>query len=108
MVEIVQQYQEIFDRQITGAFEQGKMDGDAYKRFAAIECDAVTPDEVYGHFDRLFKELAEYYQERLRERIYKGAQLLDSMGKDHPKYKQYMALYDQLCEDLGSFLNVDE
>lgn len=107
-VRLIIRYHKIFLRQLDGAYKDGQLDELTFQRLKSVKCTAQTKQGIYDHFDRLFGELVEHYQERLRKRIYKGAKMLDSMGKDHPKYKQYMALYDQLCENLGSSLNLDE
>lgn len=107
-VRLIIRYHKIFLRQLDGANKDGQLDEVTYQRLKSVKCTALTKHGIYDHFDRLFRELVEHYQERLKKRIFKGAQMLDSMGKDHPKYKQFLALYDQLCEDLGSSLNLDE
>lgn len=99
-VRLIIRYQKIFLRQLEGAYQSKKLDDVTYQKLKTVNCTAQTKQEIFDHFDRLFNELVEYYQERLRERIYKGAKMLDAMGKDHPKYQLYMALYDELCEEL--------
>lgn len=99
-VRLIIRYHKIFLRQLDGANKDGQLDDLTYQRLKNVKCTAKTKQGIYDHFDRLFRELVEHYQERLRKRIYKGAQMLDSMGKSHPNYQSYMNLYDELCEEL--------
>ncbi|QWU15698.1 hypothetical protein SAMN04487895_12746 [Paenibacillus sophorae] len=97
---LVAQYQEILIRQVQAAFDSKEMDEVTYQRFMTEDCLAESKSEICDHFDRLFKELAAYHQERLQQRILKGAELLDSTSKDDPKYPEYMRLYDALVGRL--------
>ncbi|PNQ78894.1 hypothetical protein [Paenibacillus sp. F4] len=98
--ELIDRYQEVFNRQITLAYETGQMDSDTYKRFVVIECDAVSLDAVYDHFDQLFHELADYHRGRLKERIFKGAEFIDSLDRSDPRRPAALNKYDALCERL--------
>lgn len=100
-IRLIIKYQGILIRQLEGAYKAGKLDEITFQKLKSVNSTAQTRQEIYDHFDQIFRKLVEYYQEKLRERIRKGAELLDSIGKDHEKYQQYMALYDELCEELS-------
>ncbi|WP_025693062.1 hypothetical protein [Paenibacillus zanthoxyli] len=97
---LVAQYQEILIRQVQAAFDSKEMDEVTYQRFMTEDCSEETKEGILDHFYLIFKELAAYHQERLQQRIFRGAELLDSTNKDDPKYPEYMRLYDDLVRRL--------
>lgn len=93
-------YQNILNRQIGAAVERKEMDDLTGRRFLSRTCTAETKEGVYDHFDALFKELAAYHEQRLQQRVIKGAEVLDSLDKEDARYEPYMRLYDSLTTRL--------
>ncbi|BFH16023.1 hypothetical protein WJ0W_006923 [Paenibacillus melissococcoides] len=99
-LELINRYQEMFSRQVNLGFQLGEIDEAAYRRFMSDSCTAEEIDDVYRHFYDMFGQLVDYLQDRLSERIIKGAEFIEDIGKDHPKYKAAMQKYDDLCNQL--------
>ncbi|MFW5437095.1 hypothetical protein [Paenibacillus apiarius] len=99
-IELINRYQEMFNRQVEQAFQVGEMDEDTYREFMSEACTSDNVDDIYNHFYNLFTQLVEYHQGRLSERIIKGAEFIESIGKDDPKYEAAMRKYDALCSML--------
>lgn len=102
---LIATYQEILMRQVQAAFDKQELDEQTYFYFFQEECTEETEAGVYEHYQQLFNHLAEYHRQKLRERILKGAEMLDSMGKQDPRYPKYMKLYDSLVEKLKNSEN---
>lgn len=98
--ELINRYQEIFSRQVNLGFQLGEIDESAYRRFMSESCTAEEIKDVYRHFHDMFGQLVDYLQDRLSERIIKGAEFIEHIGKDHPKYAAAMEKYDDLCNQF--------
>lgn len=99
-LELINRYQEIFSRQVEQAYQLEEMDEAVYREFMSEACLSEDVEEIYNHFYDLFGRLIEYHQGRLSERIIKGAEFIEYIGKDHPKYEAAMRKYDALCSQL--------
>lgn len=102
--ELIQSYQNILSRQITKAYEAKQMDADTYARFAAMTCEEETMQGIFDHYAAAFAELTEYHRGRLHQRMLNGAELLDGMRKDDPRYPKYIKAYDALAEEYTASL----
>lgn len=98
--QLIERYQEILMRQVEAAYEKGDMEPDVYMLFMSKVCEAETKGEVYEYYQDVFAELADYHENRLQERIIKGAEYIESIGPDHPKYRAALKRYDSLCDQL--------
>lgn len=97
---LITEHQKVLNRQIGAALDHGEMDEVTGRLFFSRTCTAETTEGVYDHFDALFKELAAYHEQRLQQRVIKGAEVLDSMDKQDERYAPYMRLYDSLDKRL--------
>ncbi|AOK91982.1 hypothetical protein [Paenibacillus polymyxa] len=103
---LIVNFESMFIRQVQGAYDQHKMDEVMYRHFKNIRCIAETREGILDHFVSLFRQLIDYHSERnstrnqLLARIIKGAELIESTPKEHPKYSYYVRVYDALCQEL--------
>lgn len=100
LTELASGYQEVLNRQVNAALEKNEMDREMYIHFISQFCPLDSTDSIYYHFETLFTELAEYHRNRLQERILKGAEILDKMSRNDPRFPRYMAHYDSLVKRL--------
>lgn len=98
--QLIARYQEILMRQVEAAYEKGEMEPDVYMLFMSRVCEEDTREGIYTYFQAAFDELADYHEDRLQSRILKGAEYIESIGQDHPKYKAAIKRYDELCNQL--------
>lgn len=97
---MIMNYKAVLTRQINAAIERNEMDADIGIELIDRPCAAASEDEVWDHFEALFKELAAYHEQRLQQRVIKGAEVLDSLDKQDERYGPYMRLYDSLTTRL--------
>ncbi|WP_429352106.1 hypothetical protein [Paenibacillus sp. 4624] len=95
------QYQTILVKHIETALINGQVDEHTAIRLKSQGCIYQTRDEILDHFEVIFRELVNYYQERLRHRILKGAEFIDSLAPDDPRRIPAMDKYDGLCKQLN-------
>lgn len=98
--QLIARYQEILIRQVEAAHEKGDMEPDIYMLFMSKVCEADTREGIYDHFQGAFDELADYHENRLQERIIKGAEYIESIGTKHKHYQAAVQKYDRLCQEL--------
>ncbi|MUG24916.1 hypothetical protein GNQ08_21360 [Paenibacillus macerans] len=98
--QLIARYQELLLRQVEGAYRKGEMEPDAYLNFLSVVCEADTRNGIYDHFEGVFGDLIDYHEERLQARILKGAEYIESIGPQHPKYAAAVRKYNALCEKL--------
>lgn len=101
--QLVARYQEMLIRQVEAAYQKGEMEPDAYLNFLSKVCEADTREGIHDHFEAVFNELADYHEERLQERIIKGAEYIEKIGTNHQKYKAAMNKYNHLCNQLQEY-----
>lgn len=101
--ELIDSYQEVFNRQIIAAYESDQMSQEAFKDFAGVECTAISEEEAYEHYEGLFASLAEYHSERLQERIIKGSAFIESLSSSDPRKEAAMLKYESLCERMEAY-----
>ncbi|MDK8188993.1 hypothetical protein QP794_02690 [Paenibacillus sp. UMB7766-LJ446] len=99
-VRLIMQYQTILVRHIETSLNNGQVDEHTAARLKSQGCIYLTRDEILDHFEGIFRELVTYYQDRLRERIVKGAEFIDSLAPDDPRRMPAMEKYDGLCMQL--------
>lgn len=98
--QLIARYQDMLIRQVEAVYQKGEMEPDAYLNFLSKVCEADTRESIYDHFETVFNELADYHEERLQERIIKGAEFIERIGPHHQKYKAAMNKYNNLCDQL--------
>ncbi|MEK4512882.1 hypothetical protein [Paenibacillus sp. FSL K6-2524] len=108
IIELIDYYQEVLNRQVNIALEHKEMDDQTYIGFISEECTEETVDAVYDHFEILFISLMEYHRERLWQRILKGAEFIDSLDKSDPRFYKAVEKYDALCEKYKQSGNEEE
>ncbi|MFS0858314.1 hypothetical protein [Paenibacillus taichungensis] len=99
-VRLIMRYQIMLVSHLENALKNGRIDEHTFTRLKSQGCIAQTHDEILDHFERVFHELLSYYQERLRERILKGAEFIDSLSPSDPRREPALVKYDKLCEEL--------
>jgi len=93
----------MFLRHVEMAFAKEKIDEVTYRRFVSETCEAQTEDEVFDHFQGIYTQLKEIMRNNLLTRIAKGAEFIESIGTQDPRYKSAIAKYDALCKELNAF-----
>ncbi|OMF01209.1 hypothetical protein BK124_00585 [Paenibacillus amylolyticus] len=99
-VRLIMRYQIVLISHLENSLKNGDIDEHTFTRLKSQGCIAQTQDEILDHFDRIFRELVSYYQERLRERMIKGAAFIDALAPDDPCRIPAMEKYDGLCRRL--------
>ena len=99
-VRLLIQYQAMMMQHLEGALKNDYIDEHTYTRFKNKGGITQAREEILNHFDQIFRELVGYYQERLRERILKGADFIDSLPPSDPRRDPAMKKYDRLIEQL--------
>ncbi|MDN4069243.1 hypothetical protein QYF50_15430 [Paenibacillus vini] len=100
LTELAREYQEILNRQLNAALENNEMDRETYIYFISQDFPQDSRDSIFDHFGSIFNELAEYHRNRLQDRILKGAEMLDKMSRNDPRFPRYMEHYDNLVNKL--------
>lgn len=92
---------EVFSSQITAAWENKELTDVEYKQLIA---EQRAEDENGDDFDlRMFQKLEAIHADKLFARILKGAEYIDSIGKDHPNYAKAMQRYDDLSARMERY-----
>ncbi|MDQ0169159.1 hypothetical protein [Paenibacillus tundrae] len=99
-VRLIMRYQIILISHLENALKNGNIDEHTFTRLKSQGCIAQTQDEILDHFERIFGELVSYHQERLRERVIKGAAFIDGLAPDDPRRILALEKYDGLCKQL--------
>ncbi|OPG98640.1 hypothetical protein B2I21_09890 [Chryseobacterium mucoviscidosis] len=99
-VRLIMRYQIMLVSHLENALKNGRIDEHTFTRLKSQGCIAQTHDEILDHFEGSFRELLAYYQDRLRERIVKGAEFIDSLSPTDPRWEPALEKYDRLCEQL--------
>ncbi|WP_010276508.1 hypothetical protein [Paenibacillus senegalensis] len=101
--ELMVNFQDMFVRHLGIALETGELDEINYRRLMMDTCTAETVEEVFSFYEDKYKELKECFRKNMLNRILKGAEYIEMIGKDHPNYKRAMEKYDRLVESYREF-----
>lgn len=101
--ELISRFQEMFARHAEMAFQQGRIDEFAYRKFLSEPCTATTREEVFDHYESMYNDLLQMLRNNLLYRIVRGAEFIESLDKNDPRYERAMAKYDRLVEELQAF-----
>ena len=77
--------------------QQEKINQDEYASLMLFQADTI--DELKDWYRELIVTLAQKEFDEIQDRIVKGAMMIEKETDPHKK-KQYLELYDQLCEKL--------
>lgn len=101
--ELMVNFQDMFVRHLGMALETGELDEINYRRLMMDTCTAETVEEAFTFYENKYSDLKECFRKNMLNRILKGAEYIEKIGKDHPHYKPAMEKYDRLVANYREF-----
>lgn len=91
-------WEQVFHRQVEAAKEAKEITPEQYRELISEFPESGESNNEFYH--RMFQRLEGMHLDILFERVIKGAEYIESIGKDHPNYEKAMNKYDELCSRI--------
>lgn len=93
------EWEENAERAIQGAYDDGQISEESYRRLVIDKYEGTDVQEAADHYTLVNISLVESIKSMLHERIQTGAGYIESITPDHPLYNKALERYDTLIED---------
>lgn len=97
----IDEIQKMVERVIKGAYEHKDIDELAYRRLT-VEVNEVRGDP-HDYFNGVPRRTLDAMEIMTLEQIQRGAEFINGITTDDPRYERAMKRYDMLCEKLARF-----
>lgn len=97
----IDEIQAMVEQVIIGAYKHKDIDEVSYRRLTA-EVNEVHGDP-HDYFNGVLQRTLDAMEIMTLEQIQKGAEFIESINPDDPRYNRAMKRYDTLCEKLGRY-----
>lgn len=97
----IDEIQTMVENVINGAYEHKDIDEVSYRRLT-VEVNEVHGDP-HDYFNGVLQRTLDAMEIMTLEQIQKGAQFIDSITTEDPRYERAMKKYDRLCVKLANY-----
>lgn len=97
----IDEIQTMVEQVIEGAYEHKDIDEVSYRRLT-VEVNEVHGD-THDYFNGVLQRTLDAMEIMTLERIRKGAEFIESLTPDDPRYDRAMQKYDKLVEKLANY-----
>lgn len=97
----IDEIQTMVEQVIKGAYKHKDIDEVSYRRLT-VEANEVHGDP-HDYFNGVLQRTLDAMEIMTLEQIQKGAQFIDSIAAEDPRYERAMKKYDRLCVKLANY-----